>query len=111
VSTILCLQQRRQAETDLLDIGDLGGEALRDLRDNLLDERLVFHRLSRFHDPGGDIPDSIETVGNGRLEKRAPDNGRLDYIFAIFVDRLQDITRLGLDLSLNWLVQVHANLL
>ena len=53
----------------------------------------------------------MKTVGNGRLEKRAPDNGRLDNVFAIFVDRLQDITRLGLDLSLNWLVQAHANLL
>lgn len=27
-SAILCPQQRKQAETDLLDIGDLGGEAL-----------------------------------------------------------------------------------
>jgi hypothetical protein len=54
---------------------------------------------------------TIKTVGNGKLEKRAPDNGRLDNIFAIFVNRLQDITRLGLDLSLNWLVQAHANLL
>lgn len=52
MSAILTIQQLRQAETDLLDIGDLGGEALRDLRDNLLDERLVFHRLPRFHDTG-----------------------------------------------------------
>ena len=50
-------------------------------------------------------------MGNKRLERHPPDNGRLDNIFAIFVDCLQDITRLGLDLSLNWLVQVHANLL
>lgn len=54
---------------------------------------------------------SMKTVGNGRPERHAPDNGRLNYIFAIFVDRLQDITRLGLDLGLYGLVQVHANLL
>jgi hypothetical protein len=48
---------------------------------------------------------------NRRLERRQPDNGRLGNTFAIFVDCLQDITRLGLDLSLNWLVQVHADLL
>jgi hypothetical protein len=45
------------------------------------------------------------------MEKGAPDNSRLDNIFAIFVHRLQNITRLRLDLSLNRLVQVHANLL
>jgi hypothetical protein len=49
MSATLCLRRQRQTETDLLDIGDLGGEALRDLRDNLLDEWLVFHRLPRFH--------------------------------------------------------------
>jgi hypothetical protein len=111
VSAILCLQQRRQAETDLLDIGDLGCEALRDLRDNLLDERLVFHRLPRFHDAGIGHVDSIKNHGKRKLEKRAPDNGRLDNIFAVFVDGLQYITRLGLDLSLDWLIQVHPNLL
>ena len=63
MSAILCLQQRRQAETDLLDIGDLGCEALRDLRDNLLDERLVFHRLPRFHDAGIGHVDSIKNHG------------------------------------------------
>jgi hypothetical protein len=45
------------------------------------------------------------------IEKGAPDNSCLDNIFAIFVDRLQDITRLCLDLGLNGLIQVHAYLL
>jgi len=44
-------------------------------------------------------------------ERCVPDNSRLNNIFAIFVDRLQDVTRLGLNLSLDWLVQVHTNLL
>jgi hypothetical protein len=46
-----------------------------------------------------------------RPEKRVPDNGRLDNVFAILIDRLQDIARLGLDLGLYRLIQVHADLL
>ena len=34
----------------LLDVGDLGRKALRDLGDDFLDERLVLHRLPGFHD-------------------------------------------------------------
>ena len=37
-------------KTHLLDVGDLRREPLRNLRDDLLNERLVLHRLSRLHD-------------------------------------------------------------
>jgi hypothetical protein len=36
--------------TYLLDIRNLGGKALRNLRNDLLDESLVLHGLPRFHD-------------------------------------------------------------
>lgn len=34
----------------LLDVGDLGREALRNLRDNFLNQSLVLHRFARLHD-------------------------------------------------------------
>ena len=62
MSTILCLQFPGKKETNLLDIRDLGGKALRDLRDDLLDERLVFHRLPRFHDTAKDMRTSLNCL-------------------------------------------------
>jgi hypothetical protein len=59
----------------------------------------------------GETCEFSKMVGKRRLGGCAPDNSHLDNIFAIFVDRLQDITPLGLDLSLNWLVHVKTNLL
>ena len=42
----------------LFYIRDLGREALGDLRDNFLDQSLVLHRLSRFHDSKFSSPPS-----------------------------------------------------
>ena len=39
-------------KANLFYIRDLGREALRNLCSNLLDQGLILHRLSRFHDPG-----------------------------------------------------------
>jgi hypothetical protein len=36
--------------THLLDVWNLGRKPLRDLRDDLLDQRLVLHRLTSLHD-------------------------------------------------------------
>lgn len=44
-------------------------------------------------------------------ENDGPHNGRLNNIFAILVDGLQHVTRLCLDLRLDWLIQIHADLL
>jgi len=43
------------------------------------------------------------------MEKCAPDNSCLNNIFAIFVNRLQDVSGFRLNHSLDWLVQVHTN--
>lgn len=42
----------RKNQANLLDIGNLRGKALRDLRDDLLYELLVLHGLPRLHDTG-----------------------------------------------------------
>lgn len=51
------------------------------------------------------------TFGYVKMEKFAPDDSRLDDIFTIFFDSIQDITRFRLNFSLNWLIQIYANLL
>ena len=51
------------------------------------------------------------SIWQGNIGKNAPDNGRLDGIFAISVDRVWNRVWFGFNLSLSWLVQVHANLL
>ena len=73
----------------LLDVLNLRSEPLRDLRDDLLDQCLVFERLPRLHDT---------------------DNGRLDDIFTVFVDRLEHVNGLRFDLRLDRLVKVDTNL-
>ena len=52
-----CLLERTSASagletsvTHLLDVRNLGGKPLRDLRDDFLYQRLVLHRLTRLHD-------------------------------------------------------------
>ena len=79
----------KQGLNGLLDVLNLGSEPLRDLRNDLLDQCLVLERLACFHDT---------------------DNGRLDDVLAIFVDRLEHINRLRLDLCLDGLVKVDTNL-
>ena len=44
-------------------------------------------------------------------ENDGPHNGRLNNIFAILIDGLQHVTRLCLYLRLDWLIQIHADLL
>jgi hypothetical protein len=79
----------KQGFNGLFDVLNLGSEPLRDLRDDLLDQILVLERLARLHDP---------------------DNGRLDDVLAIFVDRLEYINCLRLDFCLDRLVEVDTNL-
>lgn len=43
---------RFNATTDLLNIRNFGRESMRNLRDDFLDEGLVLHGLSCFHDTG-----------------------------------------------------------
>jgi hypothetical protein len=75
--------QRRNKESYLLDIGNLGGESLRNLRNHLLNQRLVFHRLACLHDTN---------------------DGSLNHIFTVLVDSLEYLRGLGLHFSFNRLV-------
>ena len=54
VDRLSCTGERtpniRHRQTHLFDVRDLGSKPLRDLRDHLLYQRLVLHRLTRLHD-------------------------------------------------------------
>ena len=56
------LYKDEDVKTYLLDVRDLRREPLRDLRDDLLNERLVLHRLSRLHDTEEDKADCQKAV-------------------------------------------------
>ena len=62
---ILCLLRRREETTNLLDISDSRDELLRDLKNDLLYERLSFHGPPHFHDAGRDK----RVLKNGWQEK------------------------------------------
>ena len=47
----------------------------------------------------------------GKKDTGIPDDGRLNHVFPILVDRLEHLGRLCLDFSLDRLVKVHSNLL
>jgi hypothetical protein len=79
----------KQGFNGLLDVLNLGSEPLRDLGNDLLDQCLVLERLSCLHNT---------------------DNGRLDDVLAIFVDRLEYVNCLRLNLCLDRLVKVDTNL-
>ena len=83
---VLLLQQSLNS---LLDIRNLRREALRELRNDLLDQDLILQRLSGLHDA---------------------DNRRLNDVFTIFVDRPEHIHCLRFDLCLDWQVKIHADL-
>jgi len=74
----------------LLDIGNLWCEALRNLRNYLLNQGLVLHRLARLHDSN---------------------DGGLDDVFTVVVDSLQHLRGFSLYLSLDRLVQVDTDFL
>lgn len=82
--------KRRNKESYLLDIGNLGGESLRNLRNHLLNQRLVLHRLACLHDSN--------------------DSG-LNHIFTVLVNSFEYLRGLRLHLSLDWLIQVDTDLL
>lgn len=94
--------------TNLLDIGNLGRKALRDLGDNLLDQGLILHGLPGLHDTGESSGSALSMMYIGR---DIPNDGGLDHIFTILIYSFQDIRRLGLDFGLDRLVKVDTNLL
>jgi hypothetical protein len=77
----------KEQSSDLLYIGNLRGESL---RNHLLNQKLVLHRLARLHDS---------------------DDDGLDHIFTVVVDSLEHLRALSLRLRLVRLVQVDADLL
>jgi len=79
----------KQGINGLLNVLNLGSEPLRDQRNDLFDQYLVLERLSCLHDT---------------------DNGRLDGVLAIFVDGLEHVHCLRLDLRLDRLIKVDTNL-
>ena len=77
-----------------------------------MDQSLVLHRLSRFHD--SEFSSSAGKAKKKKKKKKGrdePDDGGLDDVFAVLVDCFQDIGGLGLDFSLDRQVEVDADLL
>ena len=79
----------KQGLNGLFDVLNLGSESLRDLGNDLLDQSLVLERLPCLHNTN---------------------NGRLDDVLAIFVDRLEHVNCLRLNLRLNRLVKIDTDL-
>ena len=102
------LYKDEDAKTYLLDIGDLRREPLRDLRDDLLNERLVLHRLPRLHDTVRRVSNRDQTSPE---KDHGPDDGRLDDVLAVLINGLEHVGRLGLLLGLDRHVQVDTDLL
>lgn len=74
----------------LLNIWDLRCEALGDLGDDFLDQGLVLHGLAGFHDT------NYLKIQYGGVKTRhciscSPDDGSLNNIFTVLINRLQDI--------------------
>lgn len=64
-----------QSVDRLLDVRDLGREPLRDLGNDLLDQRLVLHRLARLHDTAQQCQPHANRrtrYGNERTERSLP---------------------------------------
>jgi hypothetical protein len=101
-------------DTYLLYIRNLGCKALRNLRNDFLNEGLVLHGLPRFHDSTLSKENSFWSVfceRSGQSIDCLPHNGRLNHIFPIIVNNLQDIGRFGLDLGLYWQIKIDTYLL
>lgn len=46
-----------------------------------------------------------------QLSNDSPNDSRLDHVLTVFINSLEDITRLSLNFSLDWQVQVNTDLL
>ena len=79
----------KQGLNGLLDVLNLRSEPLRDLGNDLLDQCLVLERLPCLHNT---------------------DNGGLNDVLAIFVDRLEHVNCFRLNLRFDRLVKVDTNL-
>ena len=79
---------RNSPKTNLFDVRNLWGKSLRNLGDDFLDEWLILHCLSSFHDSNKKL-----LLTNSKLiSVYSPHYGRLNDILPVFINSLQYIS-------------------